>query len=89
MSKKTLSREIEKELEKLNDTIDRKIIQGKSYAAEAKRHRTLSATLRRMHAEEEGEPVVSRRIYRPFRSPARRRLERGVFARMFGFGVAM
>jgi hypothetical protein len=92
MSKNTLTREIERELEKLNDTIDHKIIKGLPYKTEARRHKELSATLRKVVSDEEdgSDEVsqVSRRRVRKGASPARRRLERGVFALMFGFGLA-
>jgi hypothetical protein len=39
MSKQNLERVLRKELELLNDEIDRKIIRGLSYAKEARRHK--------------------------------------------------
>ena len=40
------AKEIETEIEKLNVTIDRKIIKGLSYSAEAKKHKKLINLLR-------------------------------------------
>lgn len=88
MSKETLSHEIARELEKLNDTIDRKIIKGRPYHKEAQRHKELSITLERIRSEGDEVEVRSRRIRRAAKSPVRRRLERGAFSRLFGFGMA-
>jgi|GEM_PF-1890107 len=89
MSKTTLTKEIHKELEKLNDRIDRKIIQGRSYDKEAQRHRELMATLRRI-SEENGIPIrLPKRRSRLGKSPVRRNLNRGAVARLFGLGFAV
>ena len=48
MSKQNLEKEVRKELEALNDQIDRKIIKGMSYAREARRHKFLLGSLSRM-----------------------------------------
>ena len=45
MSKQNLERELKKELEIVNDIIDRKIIRGLSYTREAKRHRFILSSL--------------------------------------------
>ncbi len=90
MSKETLESEITKELEKLNDVIDRKIIKGKPYQAEARRHKELSATLKRIRSEYEQEETtaVPYRTHRRGKSPVHKRLRGGVFRRVFGFGMA-
>lgn len=41
MSKQHFEKALRDELEVLNETIDRKIIKGLSYAAEARRHKTI------------------------------------------------
>ncbi len=85
MSKHTVAREIERELERINDRIDRAIIRGRSYTGEARRHRELLATL--SHLVHEEVPVA--RTARPVRhSPVRRSLTGGVFSRLLGIGVA-
>lgn len=91
MSKETLSNEIQRELEKLNDIIDRNIIKGRPYQKEARRHRELSLTLMRIRAEEDAEDMAQvsvRRATRRGKSPVRRRLAGGSFRRLFGFGLA-
>jgi hypothetical protein len=89
MSKHTLSRKMIKELERLNDRIDRNIIKGRPYQDEARRHRELLAAMRHLSSEEEC-PVVreSRRTSRVGKSPVRRSLAGGSFLRMFRFGIA-
>lgn len=93
MSKETLESEITKELEKLNDAIDRKIIKGKPYQAEARRHKELSATLKRIRSEHAHtgpeEYAPARRAVRRGKSPVHKRLTGGVFRRVFSFGFAM
>ena len=86
MSKATLSKEIEKELAKLNDRIDRKIIKGQSFEREARRHRELLSTLRRMH--EDVPTRVARRTRRAPTSPVRRSLAGGSMRRIFGVRFA-
>jgi hypothetical protein len=88
MSKTTLTKEIQKELEKLNDRIDRKIIKGHSYDKEARRHRELMATLRQLGVHERSSTGLLRRS-RVGKSPVRRNLRRGAAARLFGFGFAV
>lgn len=88
MSKQTLSVEIIKELEKLNDSIDRAIIKGRSYEKQARRHQELTATLRRIN-EETKEPVYSsKKSSRRVKSPVHRRLAGGSVRRMFGIRFA-
>ncbi len=91
MSKNTLTKEIIRELEKLNDTIDRKIIKGLSYKTEAKRHRELTETLHRIRAESEDELLAhaAHRSGRRGKSPVRRELAGGVVRRLFGFSLAV
>ncbi len=48
MSKQNLEKEVRKELEMLNDQIDRRIIKGLSYGREARRHKFLLSSLARM-----------------------------------------
>lgn len=45
MSKQTLERELRRELDLLNDVIDKKIIRGLSYAREARRHKFILSNL--------------------------------------------
>ena len=45
MSKQNLEKTLRRELEALNDVIDRKIIKGLSYAREARRHKFLLSNL--------------------------------------------
>ena len=88
MSKQTLRKEIVKEIERLNTTIDRKIIKGKSFEKEARHHRELLSTLRRIQEEEVGPlPVRTRRSCRG-KSPVRRKLSRGIIARVFTMSFA-
>jgi hypothetical protein len=83
MSKQTLRKEIVKEIERLNTTIDRKIIKGQAFEKEARHHRDLLSTLRRLQEEEVGPlPRKTRRSCRG-KSPVRRKLSRGIFARVF------
>jgi len=85
MSKHTLGKEIHRELAKLNDRIDRKIIRGLPFRDEARRHKELLATLARINVDSEAEARVVRRPVRRVRtSPVRRSLAGGVVARLFG-----
>jgi len=87
MSKKNITQEIHKELDKLNDRIDRKIIKGHSFAADARRHKELLATLRQLEVDTD----MTTRLRRPLRrvkSPVRRRLNAGVVSRLFGMRLA-
>jgi hypothetical protein len=88
MSKHTLDKEIQKELRKLNDRIDRKIIKGQSFRVEARRHKELLVTLARLHAEEETEARVVRRASRRVKSPVHRSLAGGATRRLFGLSMA-
>lgn len=85
MSKHTLSRAITKELEKLNDRIDRNIIKGRPYHKEAQRHRELLATMRHLSDEER---VVSHTSHprRIGKSPVYRSLKGTSFLRLFRLG---
>jgi len=87
MSKTTLSKEIQKELERLNDRIDRKIIKGQSFKEDARRHRELRATLARMH--EDTAPMARKvRRMRAVKSPVHTSLAGGAIRRLLGFGFA-
>lgn len=83
MSKSTLSRKISKEIEKINDRIDTKIIKGLAYEKEARRHRDLLATLQRISEESEKPVQTLNRHSRFGKSPVRQTLRQGVFARLF------
>lgn len=83
MNKKTLFKEINKEIQVLNNKIDKKIIKGRSYEKEARRHKDLLYTLKRIHGEG---AVQKRRLLR--KSPVRRSLKRGVSARVFSWNFA-
>lgn len=87
MSKHALSKEIQRELAKLNDTIDRKIVRGQSFVREARRHKELLCTLRRMSDEGVRAGCVRRTFVR-LMSPARRSIAGGAVGRLFSFGVA-
>ena len=67
MSKDTLHAEIRKELNKLNDRIDRKIVRGQRFDADARRHEELLSTL---------ECIEANRRKRVAQIEAYRRLER-------------
>ncbi len=45
MSKQNLEKELRRELESINDIIDRKIIKGQSYVREARRHKFLLTSI--------------------------------------------
>ncbi len=86
MTKTTLLREISKEIEKVNNQIDAKIIRGLAYEKEARRHRNLLATLERVGVETgcdtcRGAAHFTRRS-KIGKSPVHRSLGRGVFARL-------
>ena len=51
MSKMSLMFSIRKELRKINDRIDSKIVRGESYDKEARRHKQLVIDLRRLESE--------------------------------------
>lgn len=87
MNKKTLFKEIEKELNTLNDRIDTKIIKGRSYVKEARRHKALLKTMELMGNDTENRVLPKRRSLLG-RSPVRRRLERGVASRIFPWNFA-
>ena len=86
MSKHTLDKEIQKELRRINDRIDRKIIRGLPFQCEALRHKELLATLQRMHEDTEISILTPRRV-RSLRSPVRRSLAGGALRRIFTFGI--
>lgn len=82
MNKKTLFKEINKEIQTLNNKIDKKIVKGRSYEKEARRHKELLFTLKRIHEDTH----TKRRLMR--KSPVRRSLKRGVSARIFPLNFA-
>ncbi|MES3006004.1 MAG: hypothetical protein V4664_03605 [Patescibacteria group bacterium] len=51
MTKMTLVYNINKELRKVNDRIDQKIVRGESYDREARRHRELRTQLRQVERD--------------------------------------
>jgi len=83
MSKTALFKEINKEIKKLNNRIDSKIVRGRSYEKEARRHRELLATMQRINHDAQSSKFTSRRRSRAGKSPVRRSLKRGVVARIF------
>lgn len=89
MSKNTLTKEIQREIARLNDTIDRKIVRGKSYRDEARRHKMLLSELQKLRTTEavyeSREP--KKRSRQLMKSPVRRTLERGSPGRIFGWGL--
>ena len=88
MSKATLAREIHKELERLNQSIDEKILKGQRFSLEARRHKELLATLRRIEGDTRFHAHSIRRMLFRTTSPVRRSIERGVVARLFTFRMA-
>jgi hypothetical protein len=88
MSKATLAREIHKELHKLNHRIDEKILKGERFTLEARRHKDLLATLRRVERDLHPELLPVRRSFFRMKSPVRRSIDRGVVARLFTFRLA-
>ena len=48
MSKQNLERALKRELIMINEIIDRKIVRGISYAQEARRHKYILSSIRRM-----------------------------------------
>jgi hypothetical protein len=82
MSKRTLEKEIKKELQKLNDTIDRKIVRGVSFRDEARRHRNLLVTLQRMHEGEYSVRTTHAHARRTV-SPVRKSIAGGAVRRLF------
>ncbi len=83
MSKQTLRKEIIKEIERLNTTIDRKIIKGKPFEKEARHHRELLMTLRSLQVEESSTYAERPRRSCRGKSPVRRKLSKGILARVF------
>jgi len=83
MSKTTLYKKIHKELEKLNDKIDAKIIKGLRYDKEARRHRDLLATLQRINSETGPVLRVTGRRSCFGKSPVRSTFKKGAIARLF------
>ena len=88
MSKTVLAREIHKELTKLNNRIDQKIVKGQRFALEARRHKELLATLRRMEHESETSFPAAYRSWFRVKSPVRRSIDRGVIARLLTLQLA-
>jgi hypothetical protein len=88
MSKTTLAKEIQKEIQKLNNRIDEKIVKGEVFTREARRHKELLATLRRIEQDVCAEPRATRVTFFRKRSPVRRSIDRGVVARLFTFRMA-
>ncbi len=84
MSKYTLGREIQKELRRLNDQIDRKIVRGLPFTAEARRHRELLATLHRIDHERVTTKSVLRHFTPCTEKPVRKSLAGGAVRRLFG-----
>jgi len=78
-------KEIKKELAKLNDRIDRKIIKGQPFQKDARRHRELLATLHRVC--DEAPVAAARRARRVRQSPVHRRLAGGSMRRLFGIAL--
>lgn len=52
MSKQHVEKVLRDELEVLNETIDRKILKGLSYTAEARRHKTILSQILHMRRRE-------------------------------------
>jgi hypothetical protein len=77
-----------KELDKLNERIDKKIVKGQRFDVEAKRHKELLAALHRIEGESLPAQERTRKPLRYLKSPVRRSLNRGVFARLFTFKMA-
>lgn len=50
MSKQNLEKALRRELEVLNDAIDRKIIKGLSYVREARRHKFLLSSIAKLRS---------------------------------------
>ncbi|MBP9760254.1 MAG: hypothetical protein KBD24_02690 [Candidatus Pacebacteria bacterium] len=88
MSKHTLGKEIQRELEKLNDRIDHKIIKGLPFQNEARRHKDLLATLARINEDQPSMARVVRKSFGRVKSPVRRSLAGGAIQRLFGFKFA-
>ena len=82
MNKTTLLKEVKRELKKLNNTIDSKIVHGCSYRKEARRHKDLLSTLRRIDEEK---IALTRRRSRLGKSPVRRSLEQKSSSRLFSW----
>lgn len=88
MNKTTLFKEIHKEINKLNDRIDTKIIKGRSYSKEARIHKNLLTTLQRINREVEQSDALPKRRSRLGKSPVRKQLRRGVVARILPWNFA-
>ncbi len=90
MSRDILSKEARRELDRLNDTIERKILKGLPYKEEARRHKELIATLRRITEERSIESSVrSCRTSRRGASPVRKKFKHGILAQLYAFGFAV
>lgn len=86
MSKHTLGKEIQKELRRINDRIDHKIIRGLPFRYEARRHKELFNTLQQIHGDITVPIFISRRTHL-LRSPVRGSLAGGALRRIFTFGT--
>jgi len=84
MSKRTLISELRKELQTVNDNIDRAILRGISYKKEARRHRELLTLLHRTQEEVALVRVSWKAFFgqRAYTSPARRALLGGASRRV-------
>ncbi len=83
MSKRMLVSEIQKELFKLNDSIDRAIISGRPYKKEARRHKELLATLHTLRSDLPSTSFFSR-FTRRIKSPVYVSLSGGGVRRVLG-----
>ena len=83
MNKKTVFKEINKEIKKLNDSIDRKILKGRSYKKEARRHRELLVVMRSISRDDRVSKIVTKRRSLSGKSPVRKSLKKGVVSRIF------
>ena len=54
MSKQNLEKALKKELQVLNEIIDRKIVRGLSYSNEAKRHKVILYSLDNLRRQRQG-----------------------------------
>ena len=60
MSKYKLSKIIQEEINRLNEVIDLKIIQGQSYKKESRRHKFLVSQLRHINQQESYRAIMPR-----------------------------
>ncbi len=83
MNKKTVFKEVNKEIKKLNDSIDKKILKGRSYKKEALRHRELLVIMRSISRGERLSKLITKRRSLSGKSPVRKSLKKGVMSRIF------